>query len=79
VVLGRLGIQGTSQYGLMGEGGRGVTGQAHVHSSVDHGFHEEKDVGRSRAGKGGGHVNEGFVVDMDLENKHQKKHISNQH
>mmetsp|Transcript_38743 Transcript_38743/g.116391 ORF Transcript_38743/g.116391 Transcript_38743/m.116391 type:complete len:272 (+) Transcript_38743:596-1411(+) len=49
----------------MDEGGGGLAGEAHVHARVDHGLHEEEDVGRTGAGDGGAHVYEGLVVNVD--------------
>mmetsp|Transcript_19715 Transcript_19715/g.32702 ORF Transcript_19715/g.32702 Transcript_19715/m.32702 type:complete len:230 (-) Transcript_19715:314-1003(-) len=66
------GIQSRPEQSVVHQCRGGWTGKSHVHTGINHGFHEHENVGRSAARDTCGNVNKVFVIDVDLFSKRTK-------
>ena len=60
------GVQGTSQQGVVDEFGSLLSRKSHVNASINHVFHEVKDIRRTGSRNSSGHVNLSFVINVHL-------------
>mmetsp|Transcript_19469 Transcript_19469/g.35262 ORF Transcript_19469/g.35262 Transcript_19469/m.35262 type:complete len:228 (+) Transcript_19469:361-1044(+) len=59
------GIECTSENGMMNKCGGGFSGKSHVHTGINHAFHQHKNVGWSTARNARAHVDEILIIDKN--------------